>query len=450
MEKQSTDYIKQSSASTPRISFYEYLYVFTLIIYTGHANTYVASTSILNNPVWVSLMIVLSGILALKWSVVFNKQFYILILGYLIYFLAISIKFKEIRPTFFLNNAFLFFIAYSTVKSLKVNFFRVFESTMFFLAVTGLIMWAVQIVLGGDTLYSYFGKVPSIDTFSNVSGDGFNLIFYSVQPTTMSIQFNFLPPRNCGFAWEPGGFAVMLSLAIMINLFFFRADRKSRIRFWILLFALISSQSTTGYMALVFILLFYYYNRKPKLVLILWPLLAVIIILIFSLPFMSDKIVSLINETSQIDYMVAGSIGREEAINPQRFASFMIAFRDFVNNPILGLGGVDAESWTARIGANVGKITGIGNLMAQYGIVGFLFFIIASYKSSSFFSRTFNYRGKFLFFIIIIFISISYTIILWPLMMSFWMFRLFTPLGLGDSVTDIANLSSAQRNEPQA
>lgn len=446
MEKQSSDYIKQSSVSTPGISFYEYLYIFTLIIYTGHANKYVASTAILNNPVWVSLIIILSGILALKWSIVFNKKFYILIFGYLIYFLAISIKFKEIRPTFFLNNVFIFFIAYSTVKALKVNFFRVFESTMFFLAIIGLVMWAVQIILGGDTLYGYIGKVPSIETFSNVSGDGFNMIFYSVQPTSMSIQFNFLPPRNCGFAWEPGGFAVMLSLAILINLFFFRADRKSRIRFWVLLFALISSQSTTGYMALIFIVLFYYYNRKPKLMMVLWPLLAVIIILIFSLPFMSNKIVSLINETSQIDYMVAGSIGREEAINPQRFASFMIAFRDFVNNPILGLGGVDAESWTARIGANVGKITGIGNLMAQYGIVGFLFFIVTSYKSSNFFSQSFNYRGRFLFFIIIIFISISYTIILLPLMMSFWMFRFFTPLSVCDSETDIANLNLSQRS----
>ena len=442
METLSSDYLKQSSASIPRVSFCEYLYVFILIIYTGHANKYVGSTSILTNPIWVSFIIILSGILALKWRIVFNKQFYILMLGYFIYFLAISIKFKEIRPTFFLNNAFLFFIAYATVKALKVNFFRIFETTMCFLAIVGLIMWAVQIFLGGDTLYNYIAKLPSIDTFSNVSGNGLNIFFYSVQPATMSIQFDFLPARNCGFAWEPGGFAVMLSLAILINLFFFKADRKSKIRLWVLLFALLSSQSTTGYTALVFILLSYYYNKNQKLVIFLWPILAAIIILIFSLPFMSNKIISLINETGQIDLMVAGSIGKEEAINPQRFASFMIAFRDFIDNPVLGLGGMDAESWTARIGANVGKITGIGNLLAQYGIVGFLFFIITAYKSSKFFSQSFNYRGSFLFFIIIIFISISYTIILLPLMMSFWMFRLFTPRGIDQEKIAVRDLKS--------
>ena len=44
-----------------------------------------------------------------------------------------------------------------------------------------------------------------------------------------------------------------------------------------------------------------------------------------------------------IDIMVENSIGRESSIAPQRFASFMIAFRDFLAHPILGLGG-NAES----------------------------------------------------------------------------------------------------------
>ena len=429
------------SSGARRISFFEYFFIFILIIYTGHANRYVVSTSILENPIWYGLIIILGGILALRWRIVFNKQFYLLIFCYLIYFIAISIKFHEFRPSFFLNNAFLFFITYATVKALKVNFFRIYEVVMFNLAIIGLVMWVVQIILGGDNLFNYFNKIPSIEDFSNVSGNGLNAILYSVQPTTMSMQFDFLPPRNCGFAWEPGGFAVMLALALFINLFFYDSSGAGKLRFWVLLSALISSQSTTGYTMLLVILAFYFYNKQKKLIVVLWPVALAVIILVFSLPFMSDKIVSLLDETGNIDYMVERSIGREESIQPQRFASFVISFRDFVDNPILGLGGVNEARWTYKIGANVSSISGIGNLLAQYGLVGFLFFVFSSFGSSIFYAKQFNFSGKLLFVILIVFISISYGIILLPLMMSFWLYSYFTPGGISDSQVAMRDLA---------
>lgn len=413
-----------------RVSFFDYFYVLTLIIYTAHANKYVVSTSLLDNPVWYSIMILLAVIMALKWRIVFNKQFYVLIFGYLIYFVAISIKFHEFRPTFFLNNAFLFFIAYSTAKSLKINLFRIYEVVMTYLAVIGLALWSIQIILGGDNLFTMLANIPSIEEFSNVSGNGLNIILYSVQPTSMSLQFDFLIPRNCGFAWEPGGFAVLLAIAIFFNLFFFKETKNSKTRFWILLAALGSSQSTTGYAILLVILLFYFYNRQKKLVVALWPLLLVALLAVFSLPFMSEKILNIMDETENVNTMVEWSIGKEEAINPQRFASFVIAFRDFLDNPVLGLGGVNEARWTYKIGANVSTITGIGNLLAQYGIVGFLFFIVSSFRSSAFYSKHFMFAGHFLFFLIVVFISISYGIILLPLLMSFWLFGYFTPGGI--------------------
>ena len=102
----------------------------------------------------------------------------------------------------------------------------------------------------------------------------------------------------------------------------------------------------------------------------------------------------------------------------------MIGFNDFLNNPILGLGGNEQESWTNKMGANVSVISGLGNLLAQNGLVGFLFFIILSIRSSLLFSKHFNYKGKLLLFVIIIFISISYSVILLPVIVCFWMFSL--------------------------
>jgi len=424
-----------------RINFIEYFFVFVLVIYAAHAIRHVSSTQILENPVWTMVPVILSGILALKWKIVFNRQIYLFVLGFFIYYFAVSVKFEEFRPTYFVSYLLLFFTVYVAVKALNVNLFRIYESVLYLLAIIGLIFWGIQIVLGGDALFNYFGMLPSIESWSYVSGGGYNGIFYSVQPTSMSVQFDFLPPRNCGFAWEPGGFAVFLALAIFINLFFFSPDATSKTRFWVMTAALVSSQSTTGYVIFIVILLFYYYNKKQKLIILLWPAVLVLIALAFSLPFMSDKIVSLIREAEMIDIMVEGSIGRETSIAPQRFASFMIALRDFLANPVLGLGGNAEASWTSKIGANVSTISGIGNLLAQHGLVGLSFFLISSYMTSSFFSRAFNFKGKFLFLVIMVLISISYGIILLPMIMSLWMFKIFTPNEIQDRDIRINGLS---------
>ena len=105
----------------------------------------------------------------------------------------------------------------------------------------------------------------------------------------------------------------------------------------------------------------------------------------------------------------------------------MITLVDFRNNPVLGIGVHADETWTYKMGANISTISGIGNLMAQFGIVGFLFFIILSIQSSLFFSKYFNYNSKFLFFFIVILISVSYSILWVPIIMCFWMFPFIAP-----------------------
>ncbi len=415
------------SSDTQRISFFEYLYVFVLIIYAGRANTFVVSTSIMANPVGVSFIVVLSGILAIRGNIIFNKQFYLLIFCFFIYFIAISIKYNEIHPTIFLDYFLLFFIAYIAIKALEFNLFKTYEYVLYYLAIIGLLIWSIQIILGGDALYNYFSKIPGINSFSYGNWNGLNAIIYTIRPFSDSLLYNSLISRNCGYAWEPGAFACYLCLAIFINLFIPNDDSKGKIRFWVLLLALISTQSTTGYIIFTIIILFYYLSKKRIIIFLLLPVMITALILIFSLPFMSNKIVSAVNETRETDLIVERAIGRETSITPQRFASFMIAIKDFRNNPILGNGGITGESWTSKIGANVSAISGIGNLLAQFGIIGFLFFIISSIKSSFFLSKYYNFKGKYLLFLIILLISISYGIILLPLGMSFWMFKLFIP-----------------------
>ena len=406
-----------------KISFFEYLVVLILIIYSGNANTFVQTDAITDNPVGFIIPVIVAGIIAVRWKIAFDQSFYTFTLGLGIYFLAISFKFQNFHPTTFITYFLLFFIVYALVRSLKFNIFKIYEIIIFYLAILALIMWGIQTVLGGDTLYDLIGNyIP--ETFSYVSGSGYNILIYSIQPmeTILINNFGSVIPRNCGFAWEPGGFAVYLCLAIFINLFINKGDKNKKTRFIILLIALITTQSTTGYMIFSIILLYYYLNKRFNIILLGLPLIISTFIYVFSLPFMGNKIISLLDETNNINGIVQQSMYRETGTSPQRFSSLLIDLKDFYNNPILGLGGNSEESWTTKIGAKISTISGIGNILAQFGTVGFLFFIILSYKSSLFFSKIFNYKGKLLLFFVVLFISISYSIILFPLVMCFWMF----------------------------
>jgi hypothetical protein len=125
---------------------------------------------------------------------------------------------------------------------------------------------------------------------------------------------------------------------------------------------------------------------------------------------------------------------------PQRIASLEIDIKDFLKYPIIGYGGYQEAQWTRQLGAYVSTISGIGKILARFGIIGTFFFLFSIYKSSRKLQEIFNFRGSIFFFIIIIFISISYSIITHPLMMGFWLFYLFyKPIVLPDTFKKVIN-----------
>jgi hypothetical protein len=434
--------ISTEGSDSTSITFFEYFYVFLLIIYAGRANTFVESVSIKENFFGVILPIVLSIILAFRWKVVFDAKFYIVMFCFSFYFIAISIKDGEMHPTFLLTYFFKFFTVYTVIKALKFNLFGIYERVTYYLAITGLILWGMQVVLGGDTLFDIFNRIPGLRDFSYVTGKGVSVIVYSVQPTSYSI-LDYKIPRNCGFAQEPGSFSVYLCMAIFVNLFITSSGKDSKKLFWVLVIALISTMSTTGYVIFMVITVYFILSKNLNKVLLLLPIAIGALIYASTLPFMSNKIVELINETNELDLLIVNTIGREETATPQRFTSFMITYRDFKDNPVLGLGPDNEKSWINKVGARISPISGIGNLLAQFGLVGFLFFIISTLSSSIFISKYFEYNGKLLLFIIIILISISYSVIILPLLMSFWMFQIFAPRDRVKNVEDSLILRSA-------
>ena len=174
------------------------------------------------------------------------------------------------------------------------------------------------------------------------------------------------------------------------------------------------------------------------------PLAIIGMIYLSSLPFMSKKVLQVVAETKQVDQLLEETYGVDFQSNPQRFTSIMISIKDFTLNPILGTGGNNEDSWTYKVGSRISTVSGIGNLLAQFGIIGFIFFFIESVKSSLFFSSYFKYKGKFLLFFIILFISISYSIIFLPIIMIFWLYKMFEPEDSGQ--IEVINVALNERN----
>lgn len=414
--------------ASKKITYFEYLYVFILIIYAGRASTFVLANSVSDNLIGFFLPLILSIILFIEHQLSLDKQFFKIAAGVILYLICLTIKYHEFYPSLFFRYLSLFFIVFTIIRAFGFSFFFIYEKLIYYLAIVSLFFWGIQTVLGGDGLLNILSKIPGIHTFSNVTGEpgGVNIVIYTVQVSASSLLDTIPIPRNCGFGWEPGAFGVYLSLALFINLFITNYKKKWNKFTWILLITLISTMSTTGYSILALIILFYFYNLTANSMILILPLLIIVAGAVIVLPFVSEKIKDMYEEANNVDFLVLKSIGQEDAATPQRFSSFLIAVRDFYQNPFLGTGTVEGKRWIDEIGANITVVSGIGQLMGSFGIVGSLFFLISSLKSSFIFSKYFKYKGKFLLFFLIIFISISYFILFIPVILTFWTLGDFT------------------------
>lgn len=414
--------------SKKRVNKLDYLFVFLLIIYAGSATVFVRSLNTWEDLVGLIFICSFTLFYELKNKIGLKKNFNFLILSFIIYSFALTLKFGEAHYRFLGVYIISFWITYICVTTLKSRFFIIFEDIMFYLCIISLFFWVLHQIIP-DQFAIFIESIAFSEPGSgNVKA---NIIFYTINNLAELLDYviefgPFKLIRNAGFAWEPGAFAVFITLALYVN---FIKDKFNKIinkRFFIFLFALITTFSTTGYGIFILLIMFYTYNKHIKYRFFYLFISAVMGAYVLSLSFMSDKIISLSQE-NVTDELVQNSVNYDTKYTPQRVTSFLIDFKDFLNNPILGYGGHDEEMWTAKLGAEIATISGIGKVFARFGLVGAIFFFVMLYRSSKLQAEVLGYKGWGFHFVIIIMISISYSLIEHPLLMCFWMTALFYP-----------------------
>jgi hypothetical protein len=406
----------------------DYLFVLVLVIYAGKATTFTRAIDYWDNVIGLLLPVVFSAYMAYRKRVsFFSKKFLYLIICYTIYFIATTIKYQTFHPRFFGIYLISFYAGYVALSGLKFRFFIYYEKILYYLCIIGVVFWGIE-----QVFLTQLTRILQLFAFSEPGAGNVlvNIIVYTISNLKENPDYimhfgGIKLIRNAGFSWEPGGFAVMINLAMYINLIRTRFNIRKNKNILVFFIALLTTFSTTGYGIFMLLMIFYMFNQRIKYIAFIAPVVVILGIYITSLSFMTDKLKDVTQQSAEDE--ITSSVENNVALRPQRTASFLIDFQDFLQNPILGLGGHLEARLTRKLGAEIATISGIGKVFSVFGMVGVCFFFITLFRSSLMMSKVMNFKGWFVPFFMIIMVSISYSLIFNAVFMIFWMFAIFYP-----------------------
>lgn len=191
---------------------------------------------------------------------------------FLLLFVLQYIVFKWNTVPGIINHISKFIVGAGYIAYMGSRFRIVFFRTIYLICLIALPLWLVQQFLGG---------MPGFDW-----GMGKTIWLYGYRANDDIV-------RNCGFFWEPGAFGGYISL---LTLLFFDDLKdlfiKNKKKCIIIFLALLSSQSTGGYMSFGCIVLCYFaFSMKSKAKYILLPVAIVGALYIYDkVAFLSEKI----------------------------------------------------------------------------------------------------------------------------------------------------------------
>lgn len=292
--------------------------------------------------------------------------------------LLFSTPFKLAVFSFGIVNILLPYYLYSEYK---INTLLYLEKIVYFLTIISLPLFLLNTIFP-----SYFDAVaPLFKPFTRQLLAESSLSYWSIGLYTNALGSSYL--RNCGFMWEPGRFAVILIIFIIINWLLrgIKFDKKTIVYS----IAIITTFSTAGYLAL-FVLLVLYVLKKMNWILAIPMLLFFFII--FAIPFynntdfLSDKIDEYVNTYEERG--VSGNFVDEyNAVKLNRLQIFKYDLMRIIRYPF-GYGR------SVRVGIDDVDVTGtngISGMFVMWGIPLFMYFI---YNLFGFLNSMNIYREK--------------------------------------------------------
>lgn len=416
--------IFNANPTLARMSRIKRIYFFILFLFAARATVLTTNLDPRSNIVGFLLFCIPTIYMIYKYRLSFKNRNLLILYSILSLWLLIHFLLgKEFR--YF--DTFLLFLkilaAYSLVNLFKSRLFLLYEDTVTKLSIFCVFLWVITIIIGPLNI----AKFGLFEPATRISSASF-LIYNVANVFDTETQLYGGITRNCGFCWEPGLFASFIIIALVINLFIYKRIKKNK-NFFYLSIALFTSVSTTGYIAYIVIIISYLYAKSQNKIFFLLKLfvLVPVLYLLYSLPFISEKIEEnsqkqsfLTEDTRRMDYVD----NSETVITPQRFECIYLDYLNFIHSPIIGYG-LNTTYVSENISENLSLTNGILKDFAKYGIIIAILLQLLLIKNSRYFSLSCNANQPFLLYVVLAILSFSYYFMELPLIASIFLYRYF-------------------------
>ena len=415
--------VKIYRISLSKYPFFEKLYFFMIVIYAAMA---IPATNCMmyyaDSVLGFIIPIIMTIILITRNKIRFEKRFWYVLLVLSVWIILQIIISGQINSTLTIFLYYNLIIAFILIKVYKENLWLFYEYYVTILSLFCLIVWLLVLI-------APFLMIPLIHSLSIVGVSNHiaesNIIIFTL---TKASYYNSIIMRNSGFSWEPGRYAILVMLAMFFNLLRNKFNIKKNRGFWILLLALISTQSTTGITAFIFLLI--PFARRFKSISarnIFYVISLTGILFLFSTDEYGGKIsknwynpdtIERASETS--DNSIKGSYAL------QRIDGAVVNIISFFHDPILGWGMDDQKAfYKQKWGQVVSSPNGNFKLFAKYGIIIALLVLFCLYKTSIYLSEKYKSCGKLFYLIFYLILLMSYDFWTVPIFFAMTLFVYF-------------------------
>lgn len=240
-------------------------------------------------------------------------------------------------------------IAMGIIYALKhEEFFELFIKLVALISIFSLFFWGISYI-----------EPKFIYLFPNIkNSQGFNSYF------CIFAFVNFANMRNYGIFWEPGAFAVFLSLAMLLEVF--RKDKTRWGVIFLLTITILTTYSTLGIVSLGLIFLIWILKKREKIWFKGFKICLFLLLCLLSFYFLIkiepdfkyafiDKLLGIFDSTTKNDSILV------------RKNSFIELFDLFVNSPLIGVGYSGIQQKSLELGMDCATMTTF-YWFARYGI----------------------------------------------------------------------------------
>lgn len=413
-----------------RVKYYEYIYMLVMVIYMGQMTSGTGRMvgTLSGNPIPFLIPIVFTIILVFRNGIQWKRNLFLIISIFFVWSVLSLFKYQAFGNTVDLSYHFFLYyaiiIAYIHIQVYGMSYFYIYEHIMVWICKVSLVLWVLNIALINYNLFQFFPET--------LLGHNILYIYNWISPESMNkVLLNAYVLRNSGCSWEPGRFSIMIVLAMYANIMRNGVNFKGNKSVLWLMLALISTQSTTGFLAAL--LLYAMEGVRARNLLITLFLLVPVGYGVMKLDFIQNKIETQMNFNQRMleerfDYYNTYEVEGEYLSALGRFESFYFDWLNVKDDPLLGYSRNREHSFFYKnISSNFSLPSGLMKVLAEYGIPLGVFIYILLFLSSKRLSMVSKIRRKGTLFFVMCIGLFSYTIYIVPIFMGFWMFGVFSP-----------------------